>query len=172
MTEPLLHCTQCGEEKPHTDFYHDARKTTGRYSACIECTRKARRENYWSDIDSSRERGRQAFAQFYMTNRERALAHARRWQAANPEKVREIDQRRSARLRGAKVDVVSFEAILERDGLICHICSGEVDPLDVHFDHVIPLSRGGAHSEDNIKVAHSFCNLSKGAKLLEELSHA
>lgn len=38
-----------------------------------------------------------------------------------------------------------------------------------HLDHVIPLSRGGAHSEDNIRVTHARCNLKKGTKLVEEL---
>ena|SRR5438445_2833522 len=56
------------------------------------------------------------------------------------------------------------------DGYNCHICGGVVAPSDVHFDHVIPLSRSGPHSEDNIKVAHSVCNLRKGDLFLEDMS--
>lgn len=40
---------------------------------------------------------------------------------------------------------------------------------DLHFDHVIPVSRGGAHSMDNIKSAHAVCNLRKHDKLIAEL---
>ena len=34
-----------------------------------------------------------------------------------------------------------------------------------HIDHVIPLSRGGRHSEGNLQLLCKPCNLSKGAKL-------
>lgn len=54
--------------------------------------------------------------------------------------------------------------VLERDGLVCHVCSNPVEATDVHIDHVIPLSRGGMTSLENLKVSHSFCNMSKGAK--------
>lgn len=54
--------------------------------------------------------------------------------------------------------------------MVCHICSRRVeDNSQLHFDHVIPLSRGGEHSNDNIKVSHAVCNMSKGTKLIEEI---
>ena len=37
-------------------------------------------------------------------------------------------------------------------------------------DHVIPLARGGTHSNDNIRPAHAKCNLRKSSKLLEDLT--
>ncbi len=36
----------------------------------------------------------------------------------------------------------------------------------LHVDHVVPLSRGGSDTEDNVVIACSSCNLSKGSKLL------
>jgi 5-methylcytosine-specific restriction endonuclease McrA len=36
------------------------------------------------------------------------------------------------------------------------------------IDYVIPLCRGGSHSEDNMKVACPPCNLRKGSKLPSE----
>jgi len=53
--------------------------------------------------------------------------------------------------------------IIERDGHVCHICGGEVEPGDIHLDHVLPLALGGTHHPDNLRVAHSRCNLSKRA---------
>jgi len=35
-------------------------------------------------------------------------------------------------------------------------------------DHVLPLSRGGTHSADNVVPACPPCNMSKGDKTLEE----
>jgi len=52
--------------------------------------------------------------------------------------------------------------ILERDGGRCHICRKRVRRGDIQIDHIIPLSRGGGHALDNLAVACSRCNLSKG----------
>lgn len=55
--------------------------------------------------------------------------------------------------------------IFERDGWACHICGDPVDRDAVvpdlaapTLDHVVPLARGGEHSEANIKTAHFYCN--------------
>ncbi len=102
----------------------------------------------------------------YSLNAERA----RHWKEANPERVRllarQYSSRRRARLQDATMGTVSYRAILERDGHVCHICGLDVATDDVHFDHVIPLSKGGAHSMENIKVSHSKCNLRKAARLI------
>lgn len=39
--------------------------------------------------------------------------------------------------------------------------------LDV-LDHVIPISRGGMNIDDNVQLLCPTCNLSKGAKTMEE----
>lgn len=31
------------------------------------------------------------------------------------------------------------------------------------IDHIIPLSRGGAHSYENCQISHLLCNIKKGA---------
>jgi len=86
---------------------------------------------------------------------------------ANKEKSQQAAARRKARKLGNEGEPVSYVAILAKWGMVCHICGGEItDRTDLHFDHVIPLARGGAHAERNIKPSHSFCNLSKGARLL------
>jgi hypothetical protein len=57
-------------------------------------------------------------------------------------------------------------AVIARDGLECSYC-GLADP-DPHIDHVLALSRGGTNHIDNLVVSCWRCNLSKGAKTLEE----
>jgi predicted nucleic acid-binding Zn ribbon protein len=51
--------------------------------------------------------------------------------------------------------------IIERDGSRCHLCGKKCKPEEIHLDHLIPLSRGGTHAYENVRVAHAFCNLSK-----------
>ena len=56
-------------------------------------------------------------------------------------------------------------AVIERDGYICQLCGGQVEPSDVHIDHIKPYSKGGQHVLGNLQVAHSLCNIRKGARV-------
>lgn len=107
---------------------------------------------------------RASYDRYHATHQEQ-MREARRERARrNPEKVSEWNRRRRARKLGARVGRVSYAEILGRDGLTCHLCGGAVSNATLSFDHVVPLARGGAHSMDNIKVAHLSCNSRKGAR--------
>jgi 5-methylcytosine-specific restriction endonuclease McrA len=54
-------------------------------------------------------------------------------------------------------------AVAARDGGRCRQC-GSAERL--HFDHVIPVSRGGANTVANIQLLCGPCNRSKAAKLV------
>lgn len=57
-------------------------------------------------------------------------------------------------------------ALLARHGNRCWVCSGPFDPsLDgtgkpgaVSIKHVVPLSEGGTHDFNNLRLAHRGCN--------------
>lgn len=156
-------CTQCDEHLPKVEFYEDPKRLDGCYSWCKACFKAHCRSAY--DPEKDAERG----ARYRSTPeaKERDRERLRAWYAANPERAREQTRRYQARRSAATVEEVSYAAILERDGMSCHICDDEIPSLNVlHFDHVIPLSKGGAHSYDNIKPSHASCNLRKGAKIL------
>ena len=53
-------------------------------------------------------------------------------------------------------------AVSARDGGRCRQCGSTVQ---LHFDHVIPISRGGANTVANIQLLCGACNRAKGAKL-------
>lgn len=102
-------------------------------------------------------------------NSEKVTESRARYNRDNPETVIAWSQRRRAKQAQAAVGDVDFKRIWKRDRGVCYLCGRSVDKKDVHYDHVIPLSRGGAHSEENLRVTHGRCNLIKGAKLVEEL---
>jgi 5-methylcytosine-specific restriction endonuclease McrA len=67
--------------------------------------------------------------------------------------------------------------VYERDGKRCQICgeptrffrSGYDTPFDRgpvsgSVDHIIPFSKGGSHSPENLRWACRSCNCSRGAK--------
>jgi 5-methylcytosine-specific restriction endonuclease McrA len=79
-----------------------------------------------------------------------------------------------ARKRSAFVERVYRHRILERDRWTCQLCGVEVDkeatvphPLAAVLDHVVPLARGGTHSQANVQCAHFLCNSRKSDGILD-----
>jgi 5-methylcytosine-specific restriction endonuclease McrA len=71
---------------------------------------------------------------------------------------------------GAPIEPVNRARVFDRDGWVCQICNRPVDKglswphtESASLDHTVPLSRGGAHSEANTRLAHLGCNIGKGA---------
>lgn len=52
--------------------------------------------------------------------------------------------------------------------MICPYCLKPTKPRDMTRDHVIPKSRGGKLTDDNIIMVCKRCNNEKGALTLEE----
>jgi hypothetical protein len=71
-----------------------------------------------------------------------------------------------------KGEYIDRRLVFERDEWTCHICSGKIDPKErlpslmaASLDHIIPLSKGGTHTWDNVAASHALCNYSKGCEL-------
>lgn len=73
---------------------------------------------------------------------------------------------RRARQKNNHGERVDYIEIMLRDRMRCHICRGGVMRSELHFDHVIPLAKDGAHAAHNIAVAHKSCNLRKHTTVL------
>lgn len=73
---------------------------------------------------------------------------------------------RKALERAATVEVFDPEEVLARDGWRCQICGidtpkrlrGTYKPNAPELDHIVALSRGGAHSMANTQCACRRCN--------------
>ena len=59
---------------------------------------------------------------------------------------------------------VTRRAVFGRDDHTCQYCSGPAESID----HVIPRSRGGKHTWDNVVAACRRCNVRKGSRLPSE----
>jgi len=53
--------------------------------------------------------------------------------------------------------------VIERDGLYCVYCDDDLRDAEIHMDHVIPESKGGETSYNNLQVTCRKCNLAKGS---------
>lgn len=75
-----------------------------------------------------------------------------------------IRLRRYIRLPYAKI-VLSRRNIMKRDRSTCQYCGTR---SDLTLDHVLPKSRGGADSWENLVTACNNCNVKKGNRTPEE----
>ena len=62
----------------------------------------------------------------------------------------------------------SKKTIWTRDKGKCQYCEKDLTIKDCTIDHVIPKSRNGLHTWDNVVIACRKCNQKKGNKLPEE----
>ena len=90
--------------------------------------------------------------------------------------------KRIKKMRSVVIDSnITLEKLYQRDSGRCWICGNQCDYNDYkrtkegHFivgntypsiDHVKPLSKGGLHSWDNVKLAHHYCNTLKSNKVV------
>ncbi len=58
--------------------------------------------------------------------------------------------------------------VLARDGYTCQYCGARPDKSELTMDHVVPRSRGGRSSWENVVTACTRCNQRKGRHTPEE----
>ena len=136
--------------------------------ACADCGREFKRTS-----------NRQAWCPACGRERKLALKRAAevRRKDRNPDHVRELARLRIARRRARHVGQqdpipmtpADLQNLKDRQG---GFCAGMwcLEALDdgYHVDHVIPLSKGGAHAPGNAQLLCPKCNRSKGSKLPDE----
>jgi hypothetical protein len=76
------------------------------------------------------------------------------------------DRRRHSRAISREVML----KVVRRDGQICQKCFEPVADNEVEFDHLIPFSKDGTSTVENLRLVHRECNRRKKASLDEILS--
>lgn len=141
-------CKTCSIPKSSNEFWvsRKGRTVDGLMGSCKECSKAKRRT--WAEKNRKREH---EWNQIKYQD--------------DPEYFKNKRHEYRARLNQAYVERVDSLIVLERHDGVCGICEKDVDPLDFHVDHIVPLARGGNHSYANTQPAHPYCNLAKGAKI-------
>lgn len=138
----------------------NSERVKANFARWYEANKDRQRDYYLSHREQVREYWRKRRA----ANPGAETQYSREWRKANPERWALRNRENQRRRRGDKI--VSYAAVLERDGMVCHICTEPIlDLSDLHMDHVIPLACGGEHHESNIKPAHALCNMRKGSRV-------
>ena len=91
--------------------------------------------------------------------------HAQRNRVAMPSVIRLLEYRRIPHQTRA----LSRKNILLRDRNTCQYCGVVLPPGELTLDHVLPRSRGGNSTWENLVACCHACNRRKGNRLLSEL---
>lgn len=170
-------CVACGEVKPHTEFYRSSKSKDGWRGSCKPCAKETNRASYLRNHETNLRRAREHESR---PERKAYLAAYREWYIPA---TRSVSAKRSAErratIRAATVDTsISVAGLRERHGDLCMYCDSLLlfdgeggrkrDPRMASMEHVQPLSRGGAHSWANVRLACLGCNVAKNNKTAEE----
>ena len=95
-------------------------------------------------------------------NPERRAQIDRDYDSANPEKMLEKSQRRRTKKEGNGIFIVSKKFLSSLYNSPCRFCGAEEN---IQADHIIPIHKGGRHSEGNLQPLCKPCNNKKATKL-------
>lgn len=55
--------------------------------------------------------------------------------------------------------------VMKRDGFRCQLCGRRSgDGVELHVDHIVPISKGGKSDMSNLRTLCDYCNIGKGAE--------
>lgn len=184
-------CTHCRKVKSLSEFGADKSTNDGLRYDCKSCRKESYDRRRPRLLESSRRRyeakreaileglrlkkeERLAKARDYYRRRtqsdpkylERLNEKARRWQRQNPIKNAASAHRWRTRIRGNGGSYTEAEwlALCERFGNVCLAC---LKPAKLTVDHIVPVSKGGANSIDNIQPLCRPCNSRKRDRAID-----
>lgn len=140
---------------------------------------------------TDKERERERKKKYWLANREKLLAYQKEYRKKNPakfrakqkkywakhpEKAAKYNRKRRADKNSVEHIPYTVKQVIKRYGSDCHICGLAIDlkanrkvgrkgwENGLHLDHVIPISKGGPDTIENVRPAHGVCNIRKGSK--------
>lgn len=146
---------ECG-----TKAGHDAHRRKYKDEACEECMDAMRQ--YWKD--------HRAKPEVKLRNKEYARTNRKMRNGTRFKKL-------LAQGFNPAKDYFSANMVIETYGTDCHLCGGAIDlaaprttgqpgwEKSLHIDHVIPLSKGGDDTLENVRPSHGKCNVRKHNKI-------
>ena len=163
-------CGKCCKTKKFQLFYRDHRSPDGHNSVCKSCKKEYITEYLVRNPEKADKR------------RDSNAA----WRAANPDAVMHYSRLRSIKekltgrpyllkrrqtIKHTRLGIISRKDIISTYGMVCSICHRNILLSQLlTIDHVVPLSRGGTHTLDNLRPAHGYCNTWKSNRLPEEIA--
>ena len=157
--QQTAYCSNCRKHKDPSEFHVDSKTPNGLSYWCKECVIKER-------------------AEYRRNNPEKIVSQKRKYMHKYLQKP-EVKARYTAiynKKHKNQIDVTDDGTITNysladlrlRQDNRCAYCFIDLDSVVTELDHIIPLSKNGTHSINNVVYACLTCNRSKNDKLLDE----
>lgn len=173
-------CTKCGRELPATTEFFGKHKSSknGLRAMCKECKREQDRK--YNQNKRSINSNVYYHKSYYENNKEHLRQKTKEWSLKNPDKIREKRQRyyesgrnamslhkRRHKMKEAECTLTfeEWQDTLEYFNHECVYCGSKDSIIQ---DHIIPVSKGGGYTKENIIPACGSCNSSKRDTDMEE----
>lgn len=162
-------CNACGHPKTLDEFNKHKRNKDGLQTQCRDCQKNRYQENREARLEYSKqyaaahpEVGRKAAEIWRNKHPELYTMRIDAWRKANPESIRGQKNRRRARKQNCETPLTNSEwlEILEDFFYLCFWCGAPYEEQD----HMVPLSKGGTHSKENVVPSCITCNRKKATK--------
>lgn len=178
-------CSKCKIEKDVTEFYKDNRRVDGRRPDCKSC-RDLLSKKYQVSNKGKIAKQRKTY---YDINRDKFLAYSKKYREKNKEKIYEYwnsDKGKEIKANYRKTEkgqastarnnynkfkrnkntinnltTEEKNIILFLQNYKCVDCNEYFDNVNPTLDHIIPLSKGGGLTKNNIQILCKSCNSKK-----------
>ena len=185
-------CNKCETIKDYSDYYKKGKLADGsiRYEACCKlCRLEDDKAKYWSDgkvrkhrekatsREEYLERRRATYTEWREKNQAYNVERCKAWREANQDKRKEYNQANKhlilANTRARQVRLkVQTPPLSDKDRFLINalyfVARVLTDSCDEPYevDHMIPVSKGGLHTFDNLQVLTRYENRKKATKIL------
>ena len=87
--------------------------------------------------------------------------------------IRKFQKREMGSINKEIKTTFTWYDVIEKHGetTFCYLSGVEIDlnSKDCHFDHIVPVSRGGSNDINNLGISHKIVNLMKSDLMVDEL---
>lgn len=145
----MKECRVCGDVKPVTEYYKQARNRDGLFHECKKCCTQRRREYYAANPEKQKIKNRIAYEKNKRYYIDKGMMYLKKRRGAMPKWLNEKHK-------------FLLEEIYELRDL-----RTEATGITHHVDHIIPLKGDGVcglHVPWNLQILTAFENRSKGNK--------
>ncbi len=179
-------CKECSNTS-HKNYVENNREQLREYDREEYYKNRERHlENRRKSNERNKEKIKKARKVYYKNNKERILEQDAKYRsehkdaiAARMKKYYEIHKdefvyrarERKKLVRATKdgtITKATLDEMYEAQEHKCGYCGRDLDELGKHLDHILPLSKGGRHTINNVHWVCPKCNLEKNNKTEEE----